>query len=104
MQEWLDCGLPETLIQTNTWLLQNKDGLNNVNRVAVDQRHSIHNVKLFPPCFIGNGVEIKNCTIGPNVTIGNNCKLSNVVMSNSIMWKNESVYDANIENQIIASC
>ena len=37
VQEWLDCGLPETLIQTNTWLLQNKDGLNNVNLVAVDQ-------------------------------------------------------------------
>ena len=27
--------------------------LNNVSRAAVDQRDSIHNVRLIPPCIIG---------------------------------------------------
>lgn len=103
VQEWLDCGLPETLIQTNTWLLQNKDGLNNVNRVAVDQRETIHNVKLIPPCIIGNNVTIENCTIGPNVTIGNNCKLKNLTIKDSIMWDNEEIGYSHIEGRIIAN-
>lgn len=104
MQEWLDCGLPETLIQTNTWLLQNKDGLNNVSRVAVDQRETIHNVRLIPPCIIGKNVTIENSTIGPNVTIGDNCKLKSMTMKDCIMWDNEEIGFSHIEGQIVASC
>lgn len=104
VREWLDCGLPETLVQTNTWLLQNKYKLNNVSRVAVDQRDSIHNVRLIPPCIIGKNVTIENCTIGPNVTIGDNCKLKNLTMKNCIMWDNEEIGYSHFENRIIASC
>ncbi|SHN04392.1 glucose-1-phosphate thymidylyltransferase [Fibrobacter sp. UWR3] len=104
VREWLDCGLPETLIQTNTWLLQNKFELNNISRAAVDQRDTIHNVKLIPPCIIGKNVTIENCTIGPNVTIGDNCKLKNLTMNNCIMWDNEETGYSHFENQIIASC
>ena len=104
VQEWLDCGLPETLVQTNTWLLQNKDGLNNVNRVAVDQSETIHNVKLIPPCIIGKNATIENCTIGPNVTIGDNCTLKNVTIMDCIMWDNEEIVHSHIEEQVIANC
>lgn len=104
VREWLDCGLPETLVQTNTWLLQNKYELNNVSRAAVDQRDSIHNARLIPPCIIGKNVSIENCTIGPNVTIGDNCKLKNLTMKDCIMWDNEETGYSHFENQIIASC
>ena len=104
VREWLDCGLPETLVQTNTWLLQNKYELNNISRAAVDQRDTIHNVKLIPPCIIGKNVTIENCTIGPNVTIGDNCKLKNLTMKDCIMWDNEEIGYSHFENQIIASC
>ena len=103
VQEWLDCGLPETLIQTNTWLLQNKHGLNNISRATVDQRESIQCSKLIPPCVIGNNVIIDNCTIGPNVTIGNNCHLQNSIVSNCIIWDDGSIHGAHIEKQIVAN-
>lgn len=104
VREWLDCGLPETLVQTNTWLLQNKYELNNISRAAVDQRDTIHNVRLIPPCIIGKNVTIENCTIGPNVTIGDNCKLKNLTMKDCIMWDNEETGYSHFENQIIAKC
>ena len=104
VRAWLDCGLPETLVQTNSWLLQNKYELNNVSRAAVDQRDSIHNARLIPPCIIGKNVSIENCTIGPNVTIGDNCKLKNLTMKDCIMWDNEETGYSHFENQIIASC
>ena len=104
VQEWLDCGLPETLIQTNTWLLQNKHDLDNTSRATNGVQASIHCSKLIPPCVIGNNVTIDNCTIGPNVTIGNNCKLKNVTMNDCIVWDNEDICDTHIEKQIVASC
>ena len=78
--------------------------LNNVSRAAVDQRDSIHNVRLIPTCIIGKNVSIENCTIGPNVTIGDNCKLKNLTMKDCIMWDNEETGYSHFENQIIASC
>ena len=60
--------------------------LNNVSRATVDQRDSIHNARLIPPCIIGKNVSIENCTIGPNVTIGDNCKFKNLTMKDCTMW------------------
>ena len=102
VQEWLDCGLPETLIQTNTWLLQNKPGLNNVKEA--ESKDLIHNAKLIPPCFIGDNVTISNSVIGPNVTIGDNCIVWNAILKDCIVWENESVCDVNIEKLIVAKC
>lgn len=103
MQEWLDCGLPETLVQTNAWLLQRVYGLNNISRVAIDQKDLIHNVKLIPPCIIGKNVSLENCTIGPNVTIGDNCVLKNVNIENSVVWNDEVVDNQTIQNRIVAN-
>ena len=95
IQEWLDCGLPETLIQTNTWLLQ--------NRVKQSQ-HNNQNVTIIQPCFIGDNVIIENSTIGPNVTIGNNCTIMDASLKDCIMWDNESIASSHVERRIIANC
>ena len=104
VREWLDCGLPETLVQTNTWLLQNKYELNNVSRVVTEQFQTIKNSKLIPPCVIGENVSIENCIVGPNVSIGSNSSLINVQITNSVVWNNEKVNDGAIDGKIIASC
>ena len=103
VHEWLDCGLPETVVQTNSWLLQNKYELNNISRIVVDQRNSINNVKLIPPCIIGENVTLENCTIGPNVTIGDNCVLKNVNIENSMVWNDGCVENRTIQNRIVAN-
>ena len=95
VQEWLDCGLPETLIQTNTWLLQNR---------VKQSTHNNDNVTIIQPCFIGDNVFIENSTIGPNVTIGNNCTIMDATLKDCIMWDNESITSSHVERQIIANC
>ena len=101
VQKWLDCGLPETLIQTNSWLLQNKPELNNIGDLV--NRDKMRGVKVFPPCFVGQNVSIENSTIGPNVAIGNNCIIKNAILKDSIVWDDEIVCDTDVENQIIMS-
>ena len=102
VKEWLDCGLPETLIATNTWLLQNKPLLNNICHVV--SQNSMSNVKFFPPCNIGMNVIIENSTIGPNVTIGDNSIIKNANIQNCVIWKNEEVHSSQINGQVVATC
>ena len=47
VQEWLDCGLPETLIQTNTWLLQNR---------TQPTEYNYPTSTIIQPCIIGKNV------------------------------------------------
>ncbi|MCQ2109750.1 MAG: NTP transferase domain-containing protein [Fibrobacter sp.] len=103
VREWLDCGLPETLVQTNTWLLQNKDGLNNVCSMASDMSQDFHDVKFIPPCVIGRNCVIEGSTVGPNVTLGDNCVIVNSMVENCIVWDGETVKNTEISDQIIAS-
>ncbi len=95
VREWLDCGLPETLIQTNTWLLQNR---------ATPRTNNYPNSTIIQPCFIGKNAIIENSTIGPNVTIGDNCKLKNARLENCIVWDNETIENSRLQDNIIASC
>ncbi len=101
VREWLDCGLPETLLRTNAWLLQNRREMNNVGLFA--EHEYSRNVKLIPPCHIGLNVTLENCIIGPNVTIGNNCTIKNANLKDCIVWDNESVCDVGVNERIIAS-
>lgn len=95
VKEWLDCGLPETLLQTNTWLLQNR-----VKTSCGDYPTAT----IIQPCIIGKNVTLKDCTVGPNVAIGDNCTLKDVTLKDSIMWDNEEIGYSHIEKQIIANC
>lgn len=102
VREWLDCGLPETLLQTNAWLLQNKHEMNNVDFFA--KQGSSQNVRFIQPCHIGQNVTMENCIIGPNVAIGNNCTIKNATLKNCIVWDNETVCMCDSEKQIMMSC
>lgn len=103
VKEWLDCGLPETLLQTNTWLLQNRDGLNNVSRVACDPSENFHEVRIVPPCVIGRKCIIKSSTVGPNVVLGDNCVVVSSMLENCIVWEGESVKNQEVTDQIVAN-
>lgn len=80
VKEWLDCGLPETLLKTNAWLLENRSPT---------------------PCHIGKGSTLESCTLGPNVCIGDNCQLKNVSLSNCIVWDDVTVENQKYFNEII---
>ena len=95
VERWLDCGLPETLIDTNSIMLNKNDNSANFH---------FPGTKIIPPCHIGKNVKLENCTIGPNVDLGDNCSLRFVNIKNCVVWANESLSFTLIENQIVASC
>lgn len=95
--EWLDCGNKDATVYTNQRVLENvKDSENLVAESA-----KIINSEIIEPCYIGEGVHIENSKIGPHVSLGNNTKVSDSVITNSILQTNVKVESSSIDNSMI---
>jgi len=98
IEEWLDCGNKNAVIYANERILEfKKDAAQTAPNVLLE------NSTLIQPCFIGQGVQIKNSVIGPYVSIGNNSKVENSVICNSIVQNNSVVSNVVIENSMLGS-
>jgi len=78
---WLDCGKPDTLLETNRFLLEGRHHIYG----------EVENCVLIEPIYVERGAVIKNSIIGPNVSIAAGCLIDNSIISDSII---------NSENQI----
>ena len=92
VQKWLDCGLAETLLETNAHVLKRIDNSASVN---------LPGVKVIAPCYIGKGAKITNSTIGPNVSVGDGCVVENSTISNAVLWDNVKVSGQTLDNVIL---
>ena len=72
---WLDCGKPETLLETNRFLLAGR------HHVHGDVQESV----LIEPVHVEEGAVIRNSIIGPNVSIAAGSEIENSVISDSII-------------------
>ncbi len=93
IENWFDCGKPETLLSTNTYIL-NRDHLE-------ENEHEFVNTKLRQPVYIGEGCKIKNSEIGPNVTITDGVIILNSKIINSLICDNAIVENAELENVVL---
>ena len=82
---WLDCGKPETILETNRYILTKRN-----------KKYKRKDSLIKNPVFIGKNVTIDNCIIGPFATIGDNCSLRNCNISNSIVSE-----DCSLDNSIL---
>lgn len=92
VQKWLDCGLAETLLETNAHVLKRIDNSASVN---------LPGVKVIAPCYIGKGAKISNSTIGPNVSVGDGCVVENSTISNAVLWDAVKVCGQTLDNVIM---
>ncbi|PLY07131.1 MAG: nucleotidyltransferase, partial [Desulfuromonas sp.] len=88
---WLDCGKPETLLETNRFLLVG--------------RHHIHgeavNSVLIEPVHIEEGAVVKNSIIGPNVSIAAGSVIENCVIKDSIINADNRVCNLVLEHSLL---
>ena len=72
---WLDCGKPETLLETNRFLLKGRHHIHG----------EIHNSVLIEPVHVEQGAVVRNSIIGPNVSIAAGSEIEHSVISDSII-------------------
>lgn len=96
VQNWFDCGKKETLLESNATLLKKFGG-------KVPEQHLYENTIIIPPVSIGEGCDIKNSVIGPNVTIGDSTLLNYTIVKESIIGSFSKLYDVVLDDSLIGS-
>ena len=74
---WLDCGKPETVLETNRHLLEN--GYDNSASVQVK------GVTVIAPSNVHPSATLENAIIGPYATIGKGCEVRNSIIQDSVV-------------------
>jgi glucose-1-phosphate thymidylyltransferase len=90
---WLDCGQPETILETNRYLLDH--GFDTSKRVT------LKTVTTIPPVNIHPTAHIENSVIGPYATISANCHISYSIIRDSIIDTGAEVKDIILDQSLI---
>jgi len=97
---WMDCGKKDPTVDTNKKILQieQEKGNNLVSSSVV-----LENAEIIQPCYIGEGVVIKNSTVGPYVSIGDHSTVENSTITNSLIQTNATISNAQLDNAMIGN-
>lgn len=97
VEEWLDCGNKDATVYTNQRILEiKKDKEQLVSPSAV-----LENATVIAPCFIGEGVVIRNAVVGPHVSLEAGVTIENALINNSIIQEQATVKNACIANSML---
>jgi glucose-1-phosphate thymidylyltransferase len=91
---WLDAGTPESVLETNRYLLSH--GRDN-SEVAMRRT----GVSIIPPVFIHESACIESSVIGPNVSIGPDCDLKQAIIKDSILEEGTRVEEMILEGSLL---
>ncbi|GFO66758.1 nucleotidyltransferase [Geomonas limicola] len=88
---WLDCGTPETLLSTNSYLLARE---HHIDGEVVDS-------VLIPPVHVEKGAVVRGCILGPNVSIAARSVVESSILKNSIVNGNSHVCNIVLHDSIL---
>ncbi len=97
IEGWLDCGKPETLLETNRTLLSNYC----TAEVAAGYRARFPNSVIVPPVYIGEGARIENSIVGPHAAIAHDVTIENSIVSDCTIGKRSSIRRLAISESMI---
>jgi glucose-1-phosphate thymidylyltransferase len=100
VDEWMDCGNKEVTIETNRRML---GFLAESNEPLISESLISENSKIIEPCFVGEGVVLKNSTIGPFASIGDGTVIENTKVKNSIIQTQALIKNATLDNAMIGN-
>lgn len=94
VDEWLDAGLPEAVLETNRRLLdKGRD-----NSADAGKRQG---VTIKPPVHIHPSAAIERSTLGPYVSVGHDCVVRNSTIEDSILESGVLVEDSRLQGSIL---
>ncbi|WP_222167305.1 sugar phosphate nucleotidyltransferase [Edaphocola aurantiacus] len=97
VEEWLDCGNKNATVYTNQRILEIKKEKEHL----ISETATIENTVIIAPCFIGEGVVLKDSVIGPHVSVERNTTIEQSVVSNSIIQEGTYLHQVNLTNSML---
>lgn len=90
---WLDTGKPETVLETNRYLLEH--GFDNSYEIVRE------NVLVVPPVNIHPSARLDHAVIGPHATVAANCDIRYSIIRDSVVDQGASVTNAILGTSLI---
>jgi glucose-1-phosphate thymidylyltransferase len=90
IDNWYDCGKPETLLNTNKYILSKRK-----------YKYSLKGNVIIDPVYISKKAKVENSIIGPYVSIGDGVKVISSIISNSIINENAFIKNSNLTDSLI---
>jgi len=98
VEEWLDCGNKDNMVQTNQRYLEIiKD------QPLISDKAVIINSVIIPPVFLGDHVKIENSIVGPYVSISEGATITDSRVTNSIIQKHSQVKKGILDNTLLGN-
>lgn len=91
---WLDAGTPESILETNRYLLSN--GHSNSEEAAERQ-----DVVIIPPVYVHPSAELEDSIIGPHTSVGAGAKVVSSIVRDSILEDGARATDVILERSLI---
>ena len=91
---WMDCGTPETLLETNRYLLDH--GRDNTAEAA--QRDD---VLIVSPVYIDPTATVSGSVVGPHASIGPGCVVQHSIVRDSILEAGACVNGGHLEHSLL---
>jgi len=98
VEEWLDCGNKDSMVQTNQRYLEFIK-----EQKLVSDKAKIVNSILIPPVYLGENVVIENSIVGPYVSISEGTTVVDSRITNSIIQKHSQVRKAILDNSLLGN-
>ena len=90
VQNWFDCGVTESLLETNRHLLG-----------RLGPARPREGVILIPPVYLADSAEVSNSVLGPNVSVGEKARISDSVIKDSIIGMGAQVAGCYLHQSLI---
>jgi len=87
---WYDCGKPETLLETNRYILDRK-------KFPAKAKNSL----IIPPVYISPTAKVENSIVGPYASIGDGAKIDSSIISDSIVNENALIINMNLNDSLV---
>jgi glucose-1-phosphate thymidylyltransferase len=94
IEAWLDCGTPETLLQTNSYLLAGRH----------HNHGDVFDSVLIEPVHIEKGAVVRSSILGPNVSIAKGSIVEASILEDAIINSNSRVKGMVLNHSILGGC
>jgi glucose-1-phosphate thymidylyltransferase len=94
VENWYDCGRPETLLEANRVLLE---ATGSTDGGVADSSVVI------PPVDVGEGARIEHSVVGPHVSIDDGAHIEDSRVKDSIVGRRSELFDVNLAGTLIGS-
>jgi glucose-1-phosphate thymidylyltransferase len=94
VEVWQDCGKPESLLETNRYLLEH--GRDNSAEAA--RRPG---VVVVPPVYVDPTAQVESSVVGPHVSIGPGCLVRRTLIQDSIVDAGSRIIDSSLSASLI---